>query len=85
MKTSFRLGLPFFFLITLQYSHGQTYQGPAVGSVASGSSVTTGSFLKSVEIGPPREKGTRNVGGIENTPRFIDFGNRSNVYQSIYF
>ena len=84
MKTSFRLGLPFFFLITLQYSHGQTYQGPAVGSVASGSSVTTGSFLKSVEIGPPREKGTRNVGGIENTPRFIDFGNRSNVYQSIY-
>ena len=43
----------------MKSTFGQTYQGPAVGSVPSGGVVSTGTLLKTTEIGPPTERGTR--------------------------
>ena len=61
MKTALKIKLLFLLSFTLNTLFAQTYQGPAVGSVPSGGTVSTGTFLKSPEIGSPRERGTRNV------------------------
>ena len=85
MKTTIRLTLLFFSLVTLTTTNAQNYQGPAVGSVPSGGVVSTGTLLKATEIGPPRERGTRNVGGLlDKNAAYIQFETGTNVFQSAY-
>ena len=85
MKTAIRVCVIFFVLILVKSTFGQTYQGPAVGSVPSGGVVSTGTLLKATEIGSPRERGTRNVGGLlDKNAAYIEFESGTNVFQSIY-
>ena len=84
MNKVMRLSFIFLSLILINSTFSQSYQGPAEGSVPSGGVVSTGTLLKTAEIGPPRERGTRNVGGLENKVSYIDFGSGVDVTQSVY-
>ena len=85
MKTAIRVCIIFLVIILIKTSFGQTYQGPAVGSVPSGGVVSTGTLLKATEIGPPRERGTRNVGGLlDKNAAYIEFETGTDVFQSTY-
>jgi hypothetical protein len=84
MKIVLNFRFLFFSIILLESILGQNYQGPAVGSVPSGGVVSAGTFLKSSEIGVPRERGTRNAGGLEKVVSYIDFEPGTDVFQSTY-
>jgi hypothetical protein len=84
MKTTLIMTLLLFPLLVLTTSFAQTYQGPAVGSVTSGGTVSTGTFFKTNDIGTPKERGTRNVVTPYNEPVTIDFGLGVNPIQSTY-
>lgn len=84
MKTSMRVCSAFIITILVQSTFGQNYQGPAVGSVAGGAVVSTGTFSKTTEIGAPRERGKKNVVGYERKASYIDFGSNSEVHSSAY-
>ncbi len=84
MKMFLKLSLLFLIVSVIGVSYSQTYQGPAAGSVPSGGTVSTGSFLKSNDIGVPKERGTRNVVTPNKDPQYIDFGTGANTIQSIY-
>ncbi len=84
MNIIFRLGVILILFVLLKISFAQTYQGPAVGSVSSGGTVSTGSFNKVTEIGMPKERGTRNVISPYKEPFTIDFGSNAAPVQSYY-
>lgn len=84
MKTGLIFAMLFVLILLPNLSFSQTYQGPAVGSVSSGGSVNTGTFLKSTVISLPRERGTRNLGSLDKTPVYLDFANKNISPQSVY-
>lgn len=83
MKASFNSIILIVF-ISVSLSFPQTYEGPAVGSVPSGGTVSTGSFYKSNDISVPKERGTRNVISPHKEPFFIDFGANATPFQPYY-
>lgn len=78
------LGIIISLFVLFNISFAQTYQGPAVGSVPSGGTVSTGSFSKASEIGAPKERGTRNVISPYKESFTIDFGSNAAPFQSYY-
>lgn len=74
MKTMMRFSLIFFILTLTTVIFGQSYQGPAQGSVASGVVVTTDNFLRTDYVLDPKPKVVRNKVPYVQEPMYIDFG-----------
>ena len=85
MKTTFKLIVLFILLIVVQSSFSQTYQGPAQGSVASGVTVTTNSFLRTDYILDPKPKAVRNKIPYTQEPQNYDFGTTNPPVELKYF
>jgi hypothetical protein len=67
------------------FTFGQSYKGPAAGSVSSGVSVSTTSFSKAAPVIQPEEKKVRNILRYKSEPQYVDFGQDIRVKETMYF